>query len=82
MKKQEFDLNELPKFEKNFYREHPAVTARSDAEIAKFRADASITVVGKDIPRPVVEFEETNMPDYVLSEVKRAGFKNPTPIQA
>lgn len=31
------DFSNLPKFEKNFYMEHPAVSARSDAEVEAYR---------------------------------------------
>ena len=31
------DFSDLPAFEKSFYQEHPATSARSDEEIARFR---------------------------------------------
>ena len=37
LQKQDWDLTKMPKFEKNFYREHPVVAARSDTEIETFR---------------------------------------------
>ena len=36
---------------------------------------------GDRVPKPVMSFEEASFPDYVLAEVLRAGFKEPTPIQ-
>ncbi len=33
------------------------------------------------MPKPVTNFEEASFPEYVLAEVLRAGFKDPTPIQ-
>lgn len=33
------------------------------------------------MPKPVTTFEEASFPDYVLHEIKRAGFTEPTPIQ-
>uniref|UniRef100_A0A061S6D8 RNA helicase n=1 Tax=Tetraselmis sp. GSL018 TaxID=582737 RepID=A0A061S6D8_9CHLO len=76
------DFNNLPKFEKNFYLEHPAVTARSDQEVAAYRRSREITVTGEGVPKPVTNFEEASFPEYVLSEVIRANFTEPTPIQA
>merc|ERR1719409_392149 len=38
--------------------------------------------MGKNIPKPVMTFEESPFPEYVLQEIYAAGFKNPTPIQA
>ncbi|XBA50458.1 ATP-dependent RNA helicase DBP2 [Candidozyma auris] len=40
----EWDLDSLPKFEKNFYTEHPAVAARSDADVMAFRKENDMTI--------------------------------------
>lgn len=80
--KQDWDLDSLPKFEKNFYKEAPSVTARTDAEVEEFRNSHSMTVKGKDIPKPVLTFDEAGFPGYVLQEVKAQGFDAPTAIQS
>lgn len=71
-----WDLSSLPVFEKNFYMEHPEVTRRSDAEAEAWRQSKNITVFGKGIPKPVYSFEEASMPEYVLREVLKQGFKD------
>ena len=114
------DFSHLAAFEKNFYIEHPAVAARSDADVAAYRQLREIHVDGQGIPKPVVTFDEASFPgdltsahretlgsrspddgacdkvkalqlahsgvcllaEYVLTEVKKAGFTEPTPIQA
>eukprot|EP00884_Botryococcus_braunii_P008998 jgi/Botrbrau1/1809/Bobra.146_1s0007.1 len=76
------DFSKLPHFEKNFYHEHPAVAARSHDEVAYYRASREIHVDGHDVPKPVSTFEEASFPEYVLAEVRKAGFSEPTPIQA
>jgi hypothetical protein len=53
---------ELVKFEKNFYREHPNVTSRAQQEIDDFRKEHEMTVIGSNIPRPIKQFEEADMP--------------------
>ncbi|KAL1917412.1 uncharacterized protein VTP21DRAFT_3805 [Calcarisporiella thermophila] len=78
----EFDLDALPKFEKNFYREHPDVSRRTPEEVEEFRRKHDIKVFGKLVPKPIEKFEEASFPPYVLKEVLAQGFKNPTPIQA
>jgi ATP-dependent RNA helicase DDX5/DBP2 len=78
---QNFDLNTLPKFEKNFYQEHPNVSGRSEQEIEAFRNKNDMKCNGTNIPRPIENFDETGFPDYVLNEVKAQGFPNPTAIQ-
>merc|ERR1719401_2226396 len=72
----------LVKFEKNFYQEHPAVAAMSEDEAERIRRAKNITVVeGRHIPKPVRTFEEASFPEYVLQEIQRAGFREPSPIQ-
>jgi len=72
----------LVKFEKDFYQEHPSVSGMSPDEADKIRRHKNITIVeGTNVPKPVRTFEEASFPDYVLEEVARAGFKEPSPIQ-
>ncbi|KAJ9645970.1 ATP-dependent RNA helicase dbp2 [Coniosporium tulheliwenetii] len=82
LQKQHWDLATLPKFEKSFYKEDPAVTARSEAEVAKFRQEHQIAVQGRNVPKPVTTFDEAGFPGYVMSEVKAQGFARPTAIQS
>ncbi|SGZ55545.1 CIC11C00000002612 [Sungouiella intermedia] len=77
----EWDLDSLPKFEKNFYTEHPDVAARSEDDVRQFRKENDMTIEGHDIPKPITSFDEAGFPDYVLSEVKQQGFPKPTAIQ-
>ncbi|KAK9476670.1 P-loop containing nucleoside triphosphate hydrolase protein [Lipomyces japonicus] len=82
LKKQDFDLEALPKFEKNFYKEHPAVADRSSREVEAFRSEKKMTVKGNDVPKPVETFDEAGFPNYVINEVKEQGFAAPTAIQS
>jgi superfamily II DNA/RNA helicase len=40
-----------------------------------------MSVRGEGVPKPVRSFEEACFPDYLLQEIAKAGFKNPTAIQ-
>merc|ERR1719331_2437715 len=72
----------LIKFEKDFYQEHPAVSALTADDCDRIRTTKHITIVhGENISKPVRTFEEASFPEYVLEEVSRAGFREPTPIQ-
>ncbi|KAB8227578.1 DEAD-box ATP-dependent RNA helicase DBP2 [Aspergillus alliaceus] len=82
LKKQEWDLDALPKFEKSFYKEHPDVAERSQRDVDDFRKKHEMAVQGKNVPRPVETFDEAGFPQYVLSEVKAQGFERPTAIQS
>merc|ERR1719199_761648 len=51
-------------------------------EADRIRRSKSITIVdGVNCPKPVRTFEEASFPEYVLQEISRVGFKEPTPIQ-
>ncbi|CAI8584147.1 unnamed protein product [Vicia faba] len=76
------NLDGLPHFEKNFYNESPSVRAMTEAEVTEYRLRREITVEGKDVPKPVKSFSDAAFPEYVLEEVKKAGFVEPTPIQS
>ncbi|KAG5450918.1 putative ATP-dependent RNA helicase ddx5 [Clonorchis sinensis] len=77
-----WNLADLPKFEKCFYIEHPATTARPEPEVQAFRTEYKMTLSGPNIPRPVLSFGELNLPDHVLRVIASNGWHGPTPIQA
>jgi ATP-dependent RNA helicase DDX5/DBP2 len=76
------ESGELPAFEKDFYVEHASVQQRSEEEIREYRNKRDMHVEGSDVPRPVQSFEEAGFPEYVLDQINRAGFSEPTAIQA
>lgn len=82
LRKPKWDLSALQSFRKDFYVAHPAVANRSPQEVAKFRAEMEITTKGENIPNPIIHFDEVNFPDYVMNEVKKQGFPEPTAIQS
>lgn len=82
LKKQNWDLSTLPRFEKSFYKEAESVKNRSQAEVDAFRAEKQMRVQGRDVPKPVTTFDEAGFPSYVMNEVKAQGFSAPTAIQA
>ena len=78
MRNIDFAKEELVPFEKNFYMEHPDVTKRSEQDATDWRASKQIVVVGRDVPKPCLTFDEASMPEYILSEVLKQGFQSPT----
>lgn len=60
------DFRNLPAFEKNFYHEHPAVTARSVEQVDQYRRTRDIHVTGHGVPKPVSTFEEASFPGDVI----------------
>lgn len=82
LRKPRWDMAKLPRFEKNFYVEHPNVVARPDAEVEKFRQEHSITIKGPGIPKPLFFFDEAGFPDYVIQTIGRQNWTRPTAIQS
>ncbi|TFK47757.1 DEAD-domain-containing protein [Heliocybe sulcata] len=76
-----WDMERLPKFEKNFYVEDKRVAARSDREIEEYRRAKEIRTQGRGVPRPVTSFEEAAFPEYIMSTIRAQGFAAPTSIQ-
>lgn len=72
---------QLSAFKKDFYTANGVVTQRSQFDVDAFRTEHQITIVGR-APNPIINFDEINMPDYVMNEIRRQGYEKPTPIQA
>jgi ATP-dependent RNA helicase DDX5/DBP2 len=51
-------------------------------EIAAWRNKHEITVQGNGVPNPVRTFEEASVPQFMLQEIIKAGFTEPTAIQS
>ncbi|KAM4750338.1 putative ATP-dependent RNA helicase DDX5 [Anableps anableps] len=82
LRKRHWNLDELPKFQKNFYQEHPDVTHRPLQEVEQYRRSKEVTVKGRDCPKPIVKFHEAAFPSYVMDVIVKQNFTEPTPIQS
>ncbi|XP_066498143.1 probable ATP-dependent RNA helicase DDX5 isoform X1 [Hoplias malabaricus] len=82
LRKKRWNLDELPKFEKNFYQEHSDVARRAAQEVEQFRRSREITVKGRDCPKPVMRFHEASFPSYVMDVINKQNWTEPTPIQS
>lgn len=80
--KPEWEMHSLRPFSKNFYVPHLNVSNRTHNEVEGYRVRNQITVKGNNMPNPIEFFEESNFPDYVMREIRKCGFNEPTSIQA
>lgn len=62
LRKKRWNLDELPKFEKNFYTEHPDIQHMSQYEVEEFRKKKEITVRGSSCSKPVTAFHQAQFP--------------------
>lgn len=83
---------ECPLLIKDFYEEHPEVTNMSDEEVSQFRLENKNIVISRTfakevstegMPKPTTKFEHAfeKFPD-LMTEIKKAGFEKPSPIQS
>jgi len=78
----DWNRTELIKFEKDFYQQHPAVANMTEQDAEQVRQWKQITIVsGQNCPKPCRTFEEASFPEYVLEEIRYAGFTEPSAIQ-
>ncbi|XP_075894003.1 putative ATP-dependent RNA helicase DDX17 [Nelusetta ayraudi] len=82
LRKKKWNLDELPKFEKNFYTEHLEIQHTSLYEVEEFRKKKEITIRGNGCSKPVTAFHHAQFPQYVMDVLMQQNFKEPTAIQA
>lgn len=70
LRKPRWDMSRLEPFKKDFYIPRDSVRNRDSRMVERYRYDNEITLSGKSIPNPVLTFEETGFPDYVLEEIR------------
>ena len=81
MEEKDWANYDLPKVKKDFYKEHPNITALTDGQVAALRKKLDVRC-DAFAPRPITRFEEGSFPDYVMAAIKSQGFTDPTPVQA
>ena len=69
--------------QRDFYLEHPDVSALTPEEVQQLRQQLGITVHGEEslCPNPVSSFVQASFPQYILDALRKVGFSAPTPIQ-
>lgn len=82
LRKPNWDLKTLRPFKKDFYVPHAGVANRSTYEVEQYRSTKQITIDGREAPNPIQQFHETSFPDYVMQNIERQGYDQPTAIQA
>jgi len=85
LSKVKWDSYNLVPFEKHFYNPHPNLLNKDPRDIEQYRKDKEISIQRDpkgDCPGPIPNFAEAGLPDYVLAEINKQGFKEPTAIQA
>lgn len=77
-----WDQVKLEPFKKNFFNPASSVLERSRSEVCQYLDKDEITMIGKNVPAPILKFEESGFPSCFMEEMSRQGFQEPTSIQA
>ena len=78
------NFDQAPPFQKDFYKPSNLAMNRQPHEVAALKAKFEITLSGRDSEScvPIASFNEASLPDYIMQEINRQGFTEPTSIQA
>ncbi|VDK39191.1 unnamed protein product [Taenia asiatica] len=74
-------INYAP-FSKNFYIQHPDITALSETGVMDLLRKLNIRLSGISPPRPVCSFAHLNLDGALMEAIRQAGYTQPMPIQA
>lgn len=80
----DFSTVQLVDFVKEFYVPTESVKRRSEDECEKIRRANRISIIsGDQVPKPIISFEESSFPDYIVRSLYRqfGPDARPTPIQ-
>lgn len=69
-------------FQKDFYNEHEEIKNITEKQATELRKTLGISVMGKDVPKPVSSFGHLNFEDKLVKSIIKAEYTTPTPIQA
>ncbi|KAJ3047310.1 hypothetical protein HK097_011652, partial [Rhizophlyctis rosea] len=67
--------------EKDFYEEHPDISALTNAEVQKIRSELSMNVTGHAPAKPCISFAHFQFDDALLNAIRKQGFTQPSAIQ-
>lgn len=78
----DFKNKELKPFQKEFYKQ--GKPKRPEEEIEEYRRKHQILIKSDNntVPYPFIEWKDTHFPEYIMKAVEKAGFDQPTAIQA
>ncbi|XP_061883498.1 probable ATP-dependent RNA helicase DDX59 [Entelurus aequoreus] len=63
------------------YKEDPFISGLTDEQVGRIKKELGIDTQGRDVTRPIVEFEHCGFPVTLNRNLKKAGYETPTPVQ-
>uniref|UniRef100_UPI0037E954BF probable ATP-dependent RNA helicase DDX59 n=1 Tax=Semicossyphus pulcher TaxID=241346 RepID=UPI0037E954BF len=63
------------------YKEDRFILGLTEEQVQRIKQELGIETEGKDVRRPIVEFEHCGFPATLNGNLKKAGYEAPTPVQ-
>lgn len=63
------------------YREDLFISSLTDEQVQRIKQELGIETQGRDVRRPIIEFEHCGLPATLRGNLKKAGYEVPTPVQ-
>uniref|UniRef100_A0A3Q4G2T3 RNA helicase n=1 Tax=Neolamprologus brichardi TaxID=32507 RepID=A0A3Q4G2T3_NEOBR len=63
------------------YGEDRFISGLTEEQVQRIKQELGIETQGRDVARPVVEFEHCSFPPTLSGNLKKAGYDTPTPVQ-
>lgn len=63
------------------YREDRFISGLTDEQVQRIKQELGIETQGRDVKRPIVEFEHCGFPATLSGNLKKASYQAPTPVQ-
>ncbi|XP_056133517.1 probable ATP-dependent RNA helicase DDX59 [Lampris incognitus] len=76
------DTGSVCQLEKDYsYKEDPFILSLTEDQLQRVKQELGIDAQGRDVSRPIIEFEHCGFPATLSANLKKAGYEAPTPIQ-
>lgn len=63
------------------YRDDRFISGLTDEQVQRIKRELGIETQGRDVRRPIIEFEHCGFPATLSGNLKKAGYEAPTPVQ-
>ncbi|KAM6922078.1 putative ATP-dependent RNA helicase DDX59 [Xenentodon cancila] len=63
------------------YKEDQFISSLTDEQVERIKQELGIVTQGRDVWRPIIEFQHCGFPSTLSGNLKKAGYEAPTPVQ-
>uniref|UniRef100_A0A4W5MBG3 RNA helicase n=1 Tax=Hucho hucho TaxID=62062 RepID=A0A4W5MBG3_9TELE len=63
------------------YKEDAFISGLTEEQVQRVKQELGIVTEGREVGRPIIEFEQCNLPSTLSANLKKAGYEAPTPVQ-